>query len=142
MPTNGFSIKPLRVKLLAGEQKAFEILLCQTPAPASNGSVHLRTQSHPGQSGCIQRPSRAPSKREMPCGEKGVHWLNGRHVDQWEIAKLCTQAEALYIYVYICGYGSSLQTHSRLSYKMCSLSASSRREDSKCGSPLFGNTPL
>ena len=28
MPINGFSIKPLEVKLFAGEQKAAEILLC------------------------------------------------------------------------------------------------------------------
>ena len=28
MPTNGFAIKPLKVKLLAGEQKATEFRLC------------------------------------------------------------------------------------------------------------------
>ena len=28
LPTNGFSIKPLKVKLLAGEQKATEIQSC------------------------------------------------------------------------------------------------------------------
>ena len=29
MPTNGFSIKPLKVKLIAGEQKATELIRCQ-----------------------------------------------------------------------------------------------------------------
>ena len=36
MPTNGFSIKPLKVKLLAGEQKATEF---RPPAGQGSGGV-------------------------------------------------------------------------------------------------------
>ena len=36
MPTNGFSIKPLKVKLFAGEQKATECPFCAPQAPASS----------------------------------------------------------------------------------------------------------
>ena len=95
MPTNGFSIKPLKVKLLAGEQKATEILIqrpnarspfhplpiprcSRAAAGALRGVLRLGAETHqPGRPGARENPRNRISN--------GLEKLMCRLIHSWMI---------------------------------------------------------
>ena len=71
MPTSGFSIKPLKVKLSAGEQKATEVSAVQLRARTASNAFRATLQLHcfPAQLAFARHRFTAPWADAEPCSK-------------------------------------------------------------------------